>query len=115
MRHIDVDGEENEKDIKEEENEVELEQVVDRGDDGVQSEDVEQVSSSYISIRGGLPVKLQASDLEDRHRGEIPVALVVKSDSTKDLMTIFSDLVTVNFKKGNKTTNAKGRWCLLCR
>jgi len=63
----------------------------------------------------GLSIKLQASDLEDRHRSEIPAVLVVKNESTKDLLTVFSDLVTVNFKKENKTTNLKGRWCLLCR
>jgi hypothetical protein len=61
------------------------------------------------------PIKLKESDLEYRHRGEIPAVLVVKKDSTKDLLTIFSDLVTVNFKKGEVTTNARGRWCLLCR
>jgi hypothetical protein len=58
---------------------------------------------------------LQASDIEERHRGKIPAALVVKSDTTKDLLTVFSDIVTVNFKKDNKTDNLKGRWCLLCR
>jgi hypothetical protein len=63
----------------------------------------------------GLPIKLQASDLEDRHRGEIPEVLVVKNDTTKDLLTVFSDLVSVIFKKGNKTSNFKGQWCLLCR
>ncbi len=63
----------------------------------------------------GLPIKLQASDLEDQHRGKIPAALVVKNESMKDLLTIFSDLVTVNFKKENKMTNLKGRWCLLYR
>ncbi len=63
----------------------------------------------------GLPIKLQASDLEDQHHGKIPAALVVKNESTKDLLTVFSDLVTVNFKKENKTTNLKGHWCLLCR
>jgi hypothetical protein len=51
---------------------------------------------------------LQASDLEDRHCGEIPVALVVKNDTTKDLLTIFLDIVTVNFKKVDKMTNLKG-------
>jgi hypothetical protein len=58
---------------------------------------------------------MQASDLEDQHRGDIPALLVVKKDTTKDLLTIFSDLLTVNFKKGDETTNVRGRWCLLCR
>ncbi|KAN0124317.1 hypothetical protein V8E52_001966 [Russula decolorans] len=86
------------KEVEEEENEDVVEQVVDRDGDDAQSEDAEQ-----------------ASDLEDQHRGEIPGVLVIKSDTTKDLLTVFSDLVTVNFKKGNKTTNLKGRWCLICR
>jgi len=58
---------------------------------------------------------IQASDLGDQHRGDIPEELPVKADSTKDLLTMFSDLITVNFRKGKKLTNAKGRWCLLCR
>jgi hypothetical protein len=56
----------------------------------------------------GLPIKLQASDLEDRHRSEIPEALIVKNDTTKVLLTVFSDLVSVIFKKGNKMSNLKG-------
>ena len=52
---------------------------------------------------------MQASDLEDRHHGAIPNMLVVKNDTTKDLLTVFLDMVTVNFKKGNKTVNLKGR------
>jgi hypothetical protein len=57
----------------------------------------------------------EVSDLEERHRGEIPEALIVKMDMTKDLLTIFSDHVTVTFKKGDKITSIKGRWCLPCR
>ena len=62
-----------------------------------------------------LPVKLQVSDLEDRHCSKISAALVVKDDTTKNLLIVFSDLVTVNFKSENKTVNLNGRWCLLCR
>jgi hypothetical protein len=60
---------------------------------------------------------LQASSLEEQHYGEIPEALVVKADSTRDLLTIFSDKLSVNFKTREDTTNLKGRWCpsLLCR
>jgi hypothetical protein len=60
-------------------------------------------------------IYLQNSDLEEQHRGVIPEALVVKNDSTKDLLTIFSDKVVVNFKAGKTVTNLKGRWCLVCR
>jgi len=43
-RCIDVNDKENEKDIKKEENKVELEQIVDWGNDEEQSEYVKQVS-----------------------------------------------------------------------
>jgi hypothetical protein len=39
----------------------------------------------------------------------------VKSDSTRDLLTIFSDLVSANVKKDGKLMGMKGRWCLICR
>jgi hypothetical protein len=52
---------------------------------------------------------------EDRHLLEIPVQLRVKSDTTKDLLTIFSARVTVNFKKGQNSETVTGRWCMLCK
>jgi hypothetical protein len=58
---------------------------------------------------------LQNSDLEDRHRGDIPAALAVKNDTTRDLLTIFSDHVFVNVEVKKKLTKTKGRWCLICR
>jgi hypothetical protein len=58
---------------------------------------------------------LQDSDLEDWHRSEVPAALVVKRDSTKDLLTIFSDLVSVNVEVKKKIEKIKGQWCLICR
>jgi hypothetical protein len=55
------------------------------------------------------------SDLEERHQGDIPDTLIVKKDTTKDLLTIFSDRLTVKFKKGGITKAVKGRWCNPCR
>ncbi|KAI0269521.1 hypothetical protein BGY98DRAFT_937844 [Russula aff. rugulosa BPL654] len=86
-RNVDIDTNEVEE-VEKEENEEEVEQIADRGNDDAQSED--------------------SSDLEDQHRSEIPAPLAVKSDTTKDLLTVFSDLVTVNFKKGDTMTNKKG-------
>lgn len=53
--------------------------------------------------------------MEEHHLGNIPDALVIKQDMTKDLQTIFSDLISVNFKKGRNTTNLKGQWYLICK
>jgi len=39
----------------------------------------------------------------------------MKKDSTRDLLTIFSDLVTVKFKKGTQSETSRGQWCLPCR
>jgi hypothetical protein len=60
VRHIDI----NEEEVEEEDNEEEVEQVGDDAD----SEDVEQEQvSSYNILQQllDLPIKLQASDLED--------------------------------------------------
>lgn len=52
---------------------------------------------------------------DDRDR-YIPQEYNVKKDSTKDLLTVFSDLVTVKFRQQNgDVETAKGRWCLLCK
>jgi hypothetical protein len=40
------------------------------------------------------------SDLKVQHHAEIPDALTVKRDSTKDLLLMFSDHVDVKYKKG---------------
>jgi len=36
----------------------------------------------------------------------------VKKETIKDLLTIFSDLVVVKFKKNESYKMVKGRWCL---
>ena len=78
----------------------------------------------YCSNRR-LPIE-QEGDLEDRHRVEIPSTLMTKKDSTRDLLTIFSDILVVKFKMANKDDvvegfeetvyeTVKGRWCLPCK
>ncbi|KAF8222274.1 hypothetical protein L208DRAFT_994729, partial [Tricholoma matsutake] len=57
----------------------------------------------------------QESSLEDRHLIEAPTKLSVKKDSTKDLLTIFLDIVTVQFKKKDAVETVRGRWCLPCK
>lgn len=40
----------------------------------------------------------------------------MKKDTTKDLLTIFSDIVTVQFnKKNGAVETVRGRWCLPCK
>ena len=70
---------------------------------------------TYFETKHSHMIYLQNSDLEEQHRGEIPEVLVVKNDSTKDLLTICSDKVFVNFKAGKNTTKLRGQWCLVCR
>ena len=70
---------------------------------------------TYFETKHSRMIYLQNSDLEEQHRGEIPEVLVVKNDSTKDLLTICSDKVSVNFKAGKNMTKLRGRWCLVCR
>ncbi|RDB23356.1 Zinc finger BED domain-containing protein DAYSLEEPER [Hypsizygus marmoreus] len=55
--------------------------------------------------------------LEARHIAEIPDELVVKEDSMRDLLTIFSDRVKVHFtpKNGDKPEELTGRWCTICK
>jgi hypothetical protein len=110
-----VEDEESEGEIEDEESEGEIEVVVDGEDNDMEAEDVEQVSDKLIIERENdlQAIYLQDSDLEDWHRGEIPATLVVKSDSTWDLLTIYSDHIFVNVEVKKKLKNKKGRWCLI--
>jgi hypothetical protein len=59
---------------------------------------------------------MQGDDENDDREFSIPQQLNVKKDSTKDLLTIFSDLVTVKFKRNSADMETvRGRWCLLCK
>ena len=56
MRHININGEKNKKNIKEEKNKVELEQIVDINNDDIQSKDIEEVSSlDYFKLGKTYP------------------------------------------------------------
>jgi hypothetical protein len=57
----------------------------------------------------------QDSGLEDCHIIKAPTELSVKKDTTKDLLTIFLDIVTVQFKKKGAVETVRGRWCLPCK
>ncbi|KAG6905516.1 hypothetical protein DXG01_002279 [Tephrocybe rancida] len=54
-------------------------------------------------------------ELHEQHIQAIPTVHPVKKDSTKDLLTIFSDHVTVKFVSRVKTEEGKGRWCKVCK
>ena len=60
-------------------------------------------------------IYLQDSDLEEQHHGKIPKVLVVKNNSTKDLLTICLDKIFVKFKAGKTVTKVYRQWCLVCR
>ena len=63
---------------------------------------------TYFKTKHSRVIYLQNSDLEEQHCSKIPEVLVVKNDSTKDLLTICSDKVSVNFKAGKNTTKLRG-------
>jgi hypothetical protein len=70
-----------------------------------------------LSCSVDLPV-MQGDDENDDDRDDsVPQEFNVKKDSTKDLLTIFSDLVTVKFKRNGDLDmeTVRGRWCLLCK
>jgi hypothetical protein len=63
--------------------------------------------------------KLQNDDC-DGDDGDVEVAApyekAVKTDSARDLLTVFSDRIDVKFtKKDGSFEVLKGRWCLLCK
>jgi hypothetical protein len=53
--------------------------------------------------------------LQERHKIDIGSLLAVKKEKTKDLLTIFSDIVEVKFKKGDGHQMLRGWWCLPCK
>jgi hypothetical protein len=59
--------------------------------------------------------KEKDDEAKDRCQLDIPIELHMKKDTVKDLLTIFSAQVTVNFKKGQTSETITGRWYLLCK
>ena len=54
--------------------------------------------------------------MQDKHHGELQAARHVKKQNTKDLLTIFSDRVTVRFINMDAREELKlGRWCMVCK
>jgi len=54
--------------------------------------------------------------LQEQHHADIPAHTKVKKDSTKDLCVVFSNRVSVTFKKkGGEMETVTGRWCGICR
>ena len=65
-----------------------------------------------------LPVIQSDDENDDENDNPIPQEFNVKKESTKDLLTVFSDLVTVKFKRngeGMDLETVRGRWCLVCK
>ncbi|KAF9220701.1 hypothetical protein BS17DRAFT_820521 [Gyrodon lividus] len=54
-------------------------------------------------------------NLSDRHRADVPAKISVKRTRTADLLTIFSDRVTVKFMSNNIIETKIGRWCNVCK
>ncbi|KAN0081297.1 hypothetical protein V8E55_008921, partial [Tylopilus felleus] len=55
-------------------------------------------------------------DVQDEHCGELQATRHVKKQNTKDLLTIFSDQVTVRFINTDGREELKlGRWCMVCK
>jgi hypothetical protein len=50
--------------------------------------------------------------LQEHHENGIGSILPVKKDRTKDLLTIFSDLVYVRFKWAGRYQKLRGQWCM---
>lgn len=41
--------------------------------------------------------------------------MIVKTDSTKDILTIFTDRINQTFEKDGKQEELRGRWCTVCK
>jgi hypothetical protein len=55
----------------------------------------------------------EGGDLEQRHIVDIGLLLTAKKDSTRDLLTIFSDIVSIRLKSTKESL--RGRWCMSCK
>jgi hypothetical protein len=53
--------------------------------------------------------------LESQHHIEVGSLQAVKKESTRDLLTIFSDHVVIKIKVGGEKETRRGRWCMPCK
>jgi hypothetical protein len=61
------------------------------------------------------PHRQEDDGLQEQHKIKIGSLLVAKKESTKDLLTIFSNMVDVKFSKGDKHEKLRGWWCMPCK
>ncbi|KAF7770801.1 hypothetical protein Agabi119p4_6775 [Agaricus bisporus var. burnettii] len=59
--------------------------------------------------------EVENDGLNERHIAVLPIATLAKTDSTRDLMLVFSDRKDVRFKDEEGAKTLKGRWCTICR
>ena len=86
----------------------EVDDTMAKGTDG----DNESVSPPPNLVNNKLK-RLQEVDLPDT---SIPVRAMIKKDSTRDLLIIFTDQVKVKFNRPDGTSEiVEGRWCKQCR
>ncbi|GLB40087.1 hypothetical protein LshimejAT787_0705970 [Lyophyllum shimeji] len=92
--------------VEESEDEESVEEIEHEG-----SEEVEEVADDAAEDQE------DTVDLELHQQSEIPEIRAVKKDSTRDILLIFTDIVTVKFlpKTGEPAEVKKGRWCKVCK
>jgi hypothetical protein len=95
------------------EGELEDNESMDNPDKG--KEDEVQSSNHIHKFCSYLTSWQGDNGLQKQHEIEIGLLQPVKKDSMKDLLTVFSDILDVKFKKGDGYQKLRGRWCMLCK
>ncbi|KAG6824578.1 hypothetical protein H0H87_011486 [Tephrocybe sp. NHM501043] len=58
---------------------------------------------------------VKAGVLQQKHVNPIPSTHKVKKDSSKDILTIFSDRLKAKFVTGQQVEEIRGCWCKICK
>lgn len=85
--------------------------------DGITTEEESSMEVSRCIVLNFVSLTWFQDDLTAHQQGTVPDDLMVKDDTTRDLLTIFSDRVVIKFspKNGDKVEVLKGRWCIICK
>jgi hypothetical protein len=88
----------------------------DSSDVGNEDKNSNNEASQFIVLPINLTLPILQGEPTGHHRANTPDKLAVKADLSRDILTIFSDRLSVKFKSNqHEIETLKGRWCQVCK
>jgi hypothetical protein len=94
-------------------------EAVEEFENNLESSEVEEVDNTVLKKAGSPRARKKLTKRQDDTESDVATVLqekAVKVDTSKDMLTIFTDRVTVKFlNKDGSSEQLKGHWCMICK